>query len=113
MSFSKTRAGFFIVAALWSGSAVASPEAKALLADKGCGACHVIPGVKGAYGKMGPSLKNVNERGRIGAGALENSPENMKRWLQNPKKVNQGTLMPVPGFTDAEIDIVLQYFEKI
>ena len=95
------------------GSAIASPEAKALLQAKACGACHVIPGVEGAYGKAGPSLKDLHERKRIVGDVLENNPKNLKAWLKNPKSIKTGTMMPNTGLTDEEVEILILYFDTI
>ncbi len=95
------------------GSAIASPEAKALLQAKACGACHVIPGVEGAYGKVGPSLKGLHERKRIVGDVLENNPKNLKAWLKNPKSIKSGTMMPNTGLTDEEVEILILYFDTI
>ena len=96
-----------------AGSANASPEAKALLQEKGCGGCHYIPGVEDAYGDAGPSLKGMKTRKRLLGGKLKNNPENLKAWLSNPGSVKPGTVMPRSGITDEEIDIVIEYFKKI
>ena len=96
-----------------AGSAIASPEAKALLQAKACGACHVIPGVQEAYGKAGPSLKGLKERKRLLGGRLENNQENMKAWLKNPDSIKSGTLMPNTGLTDEEVEILIRYFNTI
>ena len=96
-----------------TGSAIASPEAKALLQAKACGACHVIPGVEGAYGKVGPSLKGLHERKRIVGDVLENNPKNLKAWLKNPKSIKTGTMMPNTGLTDEEVEILILYFDTI
>ncbi len=95
------------------GSAIASPEAKALLQAKACGACHVIPGVEEAYGKAGPSLKGLHERKRLFGGALENNLENLKAWQKNPESIKPGTLMPNTGLTDEEVEILILYFDTI
>ena len=96
-----------------AGSAIASPEAKALLQAKACGACHVIPGVQEAYGKAGPSLKGLKERKRLLGGRLENNQENMKAWLKNPDSIKSGTLMPNTGLTDEEVEILIRYLNTI
>jgi cytochrome c oxidase subunit 2 len=96
-----------------TGSAIASPEAKELLQAKACGACHVIPGVKEAYGKAGPSLKGLHKRRRLVGGALENNLENLKAWLKNPESIKPGTLMPNTGLTDEEVEILIQYLNTI
>ncbi len=59
----------------------------------GCGACHEIPGVRGARGLVGPPLIKWRHRGYI-AGELQNTPDNLQRWLLDPKAVEPGTDMP-------------------
>jgi cytochrome c len=66
---------------------------RALTGDRGCGGCHVIPGVPRATGLVGPSLERMASRVYI-AGVLANSPGNMVRWLQNPPAVDPLTAMP-------------------
>jgi cytochrome c len=66
----------------------------------GCGACHVIPGVHGARGMVGPPLTMFARRAYI-AGQLANQPDNLIRWLQNPQAVEPGTAMPNLGVVPA------------
>ena len=100
-----------LVAVAGAGNAMSSPEAKAILKAKSCGSCHVIPGVEGAYGKFGPSLKGLRDRPRILGGTLKYSTNNLKKWLQNPKSVKPDTMMPNTGLSDEEIEILIQYFD--
>jgi cytochrome c2 len=62
----------------------------------GCGACHVIPGVSGARGLVGPPLTMFARRAYI-AGQLPNQPDNLLRWIQDPQAVEPGTAMPNLG----------------
>jgi cytochrome c len=59
----------------------------------GCGACHTVPGVRGATGLVGPPLGEIADRMYL-AGQLPNTPENMKRWIREPQSVEAGTAMP-------------------
>lgn len=59
----------------------------------GCGACHRIDGVPGAYGTVGPTLQQIGERAYI-AGKLPNSPENLQQWIRFPQRVVPGNAMP-------------------
>jgi cytochrome c1 len=59
-------------------------------------ACHVIPGVPGARGMVGPPLTMFARRAYI-AGQLPNEPDNLLRWLQDPQAVEPGTAMPNLG----------------
>lgn len=64
----------------------------------GCGSCHVIPGVSGAVGKVGPPLAGIGDRVYL-AGELQNTPDNMMKWIQNPQAINPKTVMPNVGVT--------------
>ncbi len=67
-----------------------------LIASYGCGACHMIPGVHAARGKVGPPLLFFAERTMI-AGELPNTPANLENWIENPKLVEPKTAMPNLG----------------
>ncbi len=73
---------------------------RAALDGFGCGSCHVIPGVRGARGMVGPPLSHFALRAYI-AGQLPNQPENLLRWVQDPQAVEPGTAMPNLGVTPA------------
>lgn len=62
----------------------------------GCGSCHMIPGVDGADGRVGPNLAGIQDRWSI-AGRLPNTPANLVRWIMHPQEVDPGTLMPELG----------------
>ncbi len=68
----------------------------AALYQHGCNSCHVIPGVTGSDVHVGPPLKGVASRKLI-AGTLPNEPEQMVRWLRDPKSVDRWTAMPAMG----------------
>jgi cytochrome c2 len=76
--------------------------------DRGCAACHTIPGIPGAYGLIGPSLAEVASRNYIG-GVLENKPENLMRWLADPRSVSTNTAMPNLGLHDQELRDIASY----
>jgi cytochrome c1 len=87
---------------------------KALVAQKGCGACHVIPGVPGASGTLGPSLAGVASRTRIAGGAVPNNgPDDLKKWLLDPPALKPGTLMPKLGLTDDEATKMVAFLETL
>lgn len=67
-------------------------------AKYGCGGCHTAKGLPQASGTVGPPLDGVGARGIIG-GRLENKPDNLELWIQNPQKVSPGTAMPNLGVT--------------
>ncbi|MCR0983958.1 c-type cytochrome [Roseomonas populi] len=74
---------------------------RAVIAARGCGACHVIPGVRGATSWAGPPLTEWSRRGYL-AGQHPNSPENLVAWLRDPQAMAPGSAMPNLGLTEAE-----------
>ena len=74
----------------------------------GCGACHTIPGVPGANGRVGPPLNRVARRAYLG-GVLSNTPTTMIRWIQNPQEVDPRTAMPAMGVTERDARDIAAY----
>jgi len=74
----------------------------------GCGSCHVIPGIKGANGLVGPSLSQVGDRVYI-AGVLRNTPDNMVVWLRNPQSIVPNNAMPDMGLSEQQARDVASY----
>ncbi|HET9984622.1 MAG TPA: c-type cytochrome [Longimicrobiales bacterium] len=74
---------------------------RVLLGAYGCVNCHMIPGVEGANGTVGPPLIVWSRRTYI-AGALPNTPDNLIRWIQNPQAIEPGTAMPYLGVSRAQ-----------
>jgi cytochrome c2 len=74
----------------------------------GCGACHVVPGISGADGQVGPSLAGLAGR-RYLAGVLPNTPRNLVRWIRHPQEVSRGTLMPDLGVGEDDARDIAAY----
>jgi cytochrome c2 len=74
----------------------------------GCGACHTIPGIRGARGVVGPPLFFMARRTYI-AGHVPNTPANMSRWIRNPKEIEPRTAMPVLGLSEQQANDVVAY----
>lgn len=81
---------------------------KELIQSYGCGACHMVPGVHGARGLVGPPLFYLGQRTMI-AGELPNSPGNLARWIQHPRTVEPKTAMPDLGLTKDQAYDVAAY----
>ena len=56
-----------------------------------CARAHTIAGVRGADGVVGPAPNKVALR-CYSAGSIANTPENMVRWIVNPKSVDEKTV---------------------
>jgi cytochrome c len=74
----------------------------------GCGACHTIPGVNGAHALVGPELTHFASRVYV-AGVLPNSPQNVIRWIQNPKQVDSLTAMPNLNVSEEDARDITSY----
>ena len=72
-----------------------------VMAHYGCVTCHRIPGVTGAQGLVGPPLDRMASRSFVG-GVLQNTPENMIRFIQHPRQVVQHSAMPDLNVTDSD-----------
>ena len=79
-----------------------------LIRSYGCGTCHTVAGVTGANGLVGPPLSGIAQRAYI-AGVLPNAPENLVRWIENPKAVDSLTAMPVLGVNSADARDIAAY----
>ena len=92
-------------------SAVA--EGEQLFKTKGCAACHAIRGYAGGAVDK-PDLTNFGLRTSLAAGVLDNTPENLARWLRDPQEVKPGNYMPTlwseedPN-REEEIDALVAY----
>jgi putative membrane protein len=62
----------------------------------GCDTCHVIPGVLTADATVGPPLNQIALRAYL-AGRIDNTPENLIKWIRHPRSVDEKTLMPEMG----------------
>jgi cytochrome c len=78
----------------------------------GCGSCHAIPGIAGANGLVGPSLGGIGDREYV-AGILPNQPVNLMRWVQDPRSVNERTVMPNLGVTPRDASDIAAYLYSL
>ncbi|MEQ9619552.1 MAG: cytochrome c oxidase subunit II [Deltaproteobacteria bacterium] len=87
-------------------------EGAKLFQEKACMNCHTIMGTAAAA-NVGPNLTHLNKRQTIGAGVLTNSPENLAKWLTNPQKYKQGSLMPNMKLSDNDVQALVAYLEAL
>ena len=79
-----------------------------LMVERGCGACHIIPGVAGARGTVGPDLTGFADRAYI-AGIMSNRPGELVRWLIDPPRYAPQTAMPDLDLTEDEATDMAAY----
>ena len=88
----------------------------------GCIACHAVQGTDAA-GVIGPNLTLLGRRSTIAAGWLENTPENLVRWITAPQDIKPGVLMPgvdvaggnwpATGLTEDQVRAVAAYLHSL
>jgi cytochrome c len=83
-----------------------------LIIEYGCGTCHVIPGVKGAVGRVGPNLTSYGERTYI-VGSYQNTPNLLSRWIAQPQQLEPGTAMPNLGVSATEAQDMAAYLLQL
>jgi cytochrome c1 len=81
---------------------------KVAIERSGCGACHVIPGIAVASGKVGPSLRGVATRTII-AGKMQNTPQGLTAWVRLPQHLSPGTAMPEQPMSEQEARDIAAY----
>jgi len=78
----------------------------------GCAACHSIPGARAPGGLAAQSLADVAKRVYLG-GAVENTPDNLVRWIVNPKQFDPRTAMPITGISENEARNIAAYLYRL
>jgi cytochrome c1 len=81
---------------------------KGLIVQFGCGSCHSVPGIRQARGLVGPPLILFGRRTFI-AGEVPNTPDNLVRWLLDPKSIEAGTAMPNLGLSEQNARDIAAY----
>lgn len=77
-----------------------------------CGVCHVIPGVRGSRGRVGPSLEAYSRRLYV-AGKLPNSPDILAAWIRDPPAMAARTAMPAVPMSDADARDMAAYLYEL
>jgi cytochrome c oxidase subunit 2 len=66
-----------------------------------CINCHTVAGTV-ANGRFGPDLTHLMSRETLAAGAIPNTPENLRAWVTDPSQFKPGSLMPAMHLTDRQ-----------
>jgi cytochrome c oxidase subunit 2 len=74
----------------------AAQEGQTLFMQKACVACHTISNLPGAVGVLGPNLTNLADRTMIASALIDNTDQNLAKWIQHPRELKPGVLMVVP-----------------
>ena len=82
------------------------------LAQLECGACHIIPGVPGAWGRVGPPLQESSKNVYI-AGRYPNTPQVLMRFVKDAPSMSPNTAMPAIAMTDAQSRDIAAYLYSL
>jgi cytochrome c oxidase subunit 2 len=77
-----------------------------------CINCHTIRGTI-ANGRFGPDLTHLMSRKTLASGAVENTPENLKRWVAHPDAFKPGALMPSMQLSQQQLDELTAYLTTL
>ncbi len=81
---------------------------RALFASLACSSCHTVQGTS-ANGVFGPDLTHLMSRSTLGSGVVRNTPENLRRWVEDPASLKPGSLMPAMQLSREDLDQVTAY----
>jgi len=82
------------------------------LAEHGCGACHVIPGVRGADGRTGPPLASYSRFAYL-AGKFPQQPELLAQWIADPASLAPRTAMPAVPMSEQQARDMAAYLYSL
>ncbi len=80
-----------------------------------CVSCHSIrdgaarPGLPDA----GPDLTHVASRRQLGSGIVQNTPDNLRRWMADPQAVKPGVKMPNFKLSEEEMTAIVAYLGSL
>jgi cytochrome c oxidase subunit II len=77
-----------------------------------CALCHSIAGTS-AGGRVGPDLTHVAGRLTLGAGALTNTHDHLRQWVEDAQRVKPGARMPRVDLPPADLEAVIAYLETL
>ncbi len=95
-------------------------EGRGLFLSAGCAACHTIRSGTGPLGsdsatarRRGPDLTHLASRERIVGGSLDNTREELRRWITDPAQLKEETIMPPATLPDEQLEALLSYLESL
>lgn len=77
-----------------------------------CHVCHAIQDNR-ADGRIGPDLTHLGSRLTLGAGAIENTREDLMRWIDDPQAVKPGSLMPRTPLRPEDREALVDYLQSL
>ena len=90
----------------------AAEQGQSVFMRNACINCHTVSGTV-ATGRFGPDLTHVASRDTIAAGAIQNTPENLRDWIDNPNSMKPGSLMPAMHLNGHDLDLITAYLTQL
>lgn len=90
----------------------AATEGQTVFMHNACINCHAIGGTA-ATGRFGPDLTHVASRDTIASGAIENTPENLRKWIDDPNSMKPGSLMPPMHLNQHDLNVITAYLTQL
>jgi cytochrome c oxidase subunit 2 len=94
-----------------SGDAAAA-EGQTVFMHSACINCHTVAGTV-ATGRFGPDLTHMESRDTIASGPIQNTPENLRKWIADPNSMKPGVLMPSMHLNDHDLDVITAYLTTL
>lgn len=90
----------------------AAEEGQRVFMHSACINCHAIAGTV-ATGRFGPDLTHLASRDTLASGPIRNTPENLRKWIEDPDTMKPGSLMPAMHLSDHELDVITAYLTQL
>ncbi len=90
----------------------AAAEGQTVFMRNACINCHTIAGTVGT-GRYGPDLTHLASRDTIASGSVQNTPENLRKWIADPNSMKPGVLMPPMHLNDHDLDVITAYLTTL
>lgn len=87
-------------------------DGRRVFETQACMNCHAIAGTS-AHGQFGPDLTHLASRKTIASGAVENTPQNLENWIQDPDSIKPGSLMPAMHLTPEQVHAITEYLDTL
>ena len=87
--------------------------AQSVFLANACIGCHTVKGTT-AVGVVGPNLSHVGARTTLAAGIMDNTSDDMERWIRNAPSIKPGSIMPAfPTLSDTDLRAIVAYLQSL
>jgi cytochrome c oxidase subunit 2 len=90
----------------------AAAEGQTVFMHNACINCHTVAGTV-ATGRFGPDLTHLASRDTLASGPIQNTPGNLRQWINDPNSMKPGVLMPSMHLNDHDLDAVTAYLTTL